>query len=171
MNRFSSRSALEKPSDIDELACSVVLGNLEGERHTGRLHAISASSNEGPHIRLRYPVPHHAACIEVRSFAHRLAGCIVVQECKYSICDSGWVFEGDQRSAPIAQEFGGVPVWSRDDRLPGAQSIPAVEATGWVSLARMILTSFRTSEDALGIASGCSVSNLRRAHERTSQAP
>ena len=62
-------------SDAHELAWSVLLGSLDGRRHASRLHAISADSCEDPHIRLRYPVPDHAPCIEVSTFTHCLAGC------------------------------------------------------------------------------------------------
>ena len=92
-----SPPGLEKGSDIHESACSVLLGSRDGKRHTGRLHAISASSYEGPHIRLRYPVPDHVACIEVSTFTHRLAGRIVVQEFNRRIRDGGWVLEGNQQ--------------------------------------------------------------------------
>ena len=99
------------------------LSAMDGKRHAGRLQAISASSHEGPHVRLCYPVPDHVASIKVSTFAHCLAGRIVVQEFNCRICDGGWVLEGNQRPAPIAQEFGGVPVRSRDDRLSGAQGV------------------------------------------------
>ena len=51
-----------------------------GKRRADRLHAIRASSEEDPHIRLRDPIPDHVACIDVSTFAHCLAGHIVVQE-------------------------------------------------------------------------------------------
>jgi hypothetical protein len=76
-------------------------------------------------LRLRHPVPDHAACVEVSSFAHRLAGRIVVQKFNCQVCDSGWGLEGNQnqRPTPILQELGGMPVRSRDDCLPDAQGI------------------------------------------------
>ena len=110
-------------SDIDESACSVFLGCLEVERRAGRLHAIRAHSYKGLHVGLCYPVPDQVACISVSSFAHCLAGRIVVQKLNRRICNSRRVLERNQRPAPIGQEFGGVPVRSRDNRLPGAQSV------------------------------------------------
>jgi len=74
-------------SDGQELAWSVLLGSLDGKRHTSRLHAISANSREDPHIRLRYPVPDHVPCIEVSTFAHRQASRITVQKFNRRTCD------------------------------------------------------------------------------------
>src|SRR5208337_2484964 len=65
----SGHSAQER-SDIYEPACTVPLSSLERERHTGRWHATRASSYEGPHIRLCYPIPHHVTRINVSTFAH-----------------------------------------------------------------------------------------------------
>src|SRR5208337_1991215 len=65
----SGHSAQER-SDIYEPACTVPLSSLERERHTGRWHATRASSYEGPHIRLCYPIPHHVTRIDVSTFAH-----------------------------------------------------------------------------------------------------
>src|ERR1019366_7629566 len=114
-------SSLEKRSGIYESACRVLLGSLDG--HAGRLPAITASSHEGLHISLCYLVPDHVAGVDVGTFPHLLAGRIVVQKLNYRTCDSGWVLEGNQRPSPIGQEFGGVPVRSRNDRLPGPQGI------------------------------------------------
>jgi hypothetical protein len=87
MGVSASQSALEKRSGTYAPACSVLLGNLEGERHASGLHAISASSYEGPHIRLRYPVPDHVACIEVSTCAHGMTGCFIVQEFNRRTCN------------------------------------------------------------------------------------
>ena len=61
----------------------------------GRLHAIGASSYEDPHIRLCYLAPHHLACIEISTFAHRLADGIVVQKFNRRSRDGSWVLEGN----------------------------------------------------------------------------
>ena len=66
------------------------------------------------------------AGIDLSTFAHCLAGRIVVQELNCRICDSGWILEGNQHPAPIVQEIGGVPVWNRNDRL---REQPAAKAS------------------------------------------
>src|ERR1019366_8963688 len=96
-----------KRSGIYESACRVLLGSLDG--HAGRVAASTASSHGLLRVFRCYPVPNSAA------------GRIVVQKLNYRTCDSGWVLEGNQRPAPIGQEFGAVPVRSRNDRLPGPQ--------------------------------------------------
>ena len=76
------------------------LGGLNGKHHAGRLGVFSARSHEGPHVRLRYPVPDHVTCVEIGSFAHCLAGCIVVQKLNHRLCYGGWILEGNQPPRP-----------------------------------------------------------------------
>src|ERR1039457_4196626 len=90
-----------KSSDNCEGACSGPLDSLNGKSQESRFDAIGASLRERSHIRLRCPVPNHAACIEVSAFAHCLARRIVVQQFDCRSCDSVWVLKGNQRSAPI----------------------------------------------------------------------
>ena len=49
---------------------------------------------------MRYPIPDHVAGIDVSTFAHCLAGRIVVQKLNCRVCDSVWVAEGNQPPRP-----------------------------------------------------------------------
>ncbi|MGD1078370.1 MAG: hypothetical protein ABR881_08620 [Candidatus Sulfotelmatobacter sp.] len=47
------------------------------------------------------------ACIEVGTFSHRLAGRMVVQQFNCRICMATESSKGNQRPAPVVQEFSG----------------------------------------------------------------
>ena len=119
----SYKSALETCSGIYKPACSDLLGSSDGKPQVHRLRVMVTSLFEGMHIRLRCPVPHHLACVEVSVPAHCLTCRIVVQKFNCRCCDRHRIHKGDQRSASIGQEFGRVSVRSRNDRLAGAQGI------------------------------------------------
>ena len=103
--------APEERSGTQELT-RVHLDRLDGGPQAISLQMTGASSREGPHIRLRYPVPDHLACIEVGAFAHGLAHRTVVNEFNGLGCNGVRVLKGNQCSAPSVQKFGGVPVGS-----------------------------------------------------------
>ena len=95
-------SALDACSDIYKQACIALLGSSYGKPQVSRLHMTRASSYKGPHIRLRYPFPHHGPCIGVSALAHCLTNRIVVQKFNCRSCYRIWVLKGDQRTASIA---------------------------------------------------------------------
>jgi hypothetical protein len=56
---------------------------------------IGTGSYEGAHVRLRYSIPDHLACVKVSTFAHSLAFCVVVQKFNCRSRDGIWILEGD----------------------------------------------------------------------------
>jgi hypothetical protein len=94
--------APEERSGTQELT-RVHLDRLDGGPQAISLQMTGASSREGPHIRLRYPVPDHLAPMGVGSQAHRLARRIVFQQFNCRGCNGIRILKGDQRSASIVQ--------------------------------------------------------------------
>lgn len=123
LGTFSPKIARANGSGAYESAIDVQGGKCTRGCLANRLPVTGAGTCERLHVRPCYLIPDHVPGIEVSTFAHRLEGTLVVQKLSCSICNGGRVIEGNEGSATVRQDFGGVPVRRRDDRFSLAHGI------------------------------------------------
>ena len=78
---------------------------------------------EGGHVTLGGAFPRHGSADRIGAPAHRLPASVVGQQFRDFAADRRRVAKGNQNAASISQQFAGVPVGRRDDRLPQSEAV------------------------------------------------
>ena len=103
------------------------------ERNTWSPYPVGAGAYKGAHVRLGNLAPDHVARIKISAFAHGMAAYFMVQEFNRRFCDRIRIIERNQNPTAITQQFGRMPVGSRNDRLTGPNAYASVPDTACAS--------------------------------------